>query len=410
MTELRDIIPNATTAELELVARYAALPDDPRRELAFASFAETGLPHRRMEAWRWTDFKAGLKTLEKPAGPDRADPFAKLSGAVFAFGDKAVSIPDALPAGVKLHIRNEPQAMGNAEDMPLGALTAALVGKAGGLNTLLIEVTEPVAEPLRFVFSGGGAEASFARVTILVREGAWLNLIESHLGGAGFSSSLFRFDVKAGAKLSRTLYQAGGADEAHAITTAVHLDAGASYGQTMLAFGAKVSRLETRVTLQEDEASVRLDAAYLAGKGKHVDITSHVRHGARTCVTKQLTKGAVVDGGRGIFQGKFLVPRYVGQFTDADMQHHALLLEDGAEVFAKPELEIYADDVECAHGNTCGALDENALFYMRQRGLPETAARALLTEAFVSEALEHADETAREIMLDAARDWLAGHA
>ena len=88
------------------------------------------------------------------------------------------------------------------------------------------------------------------------------------------------------------------------------------------------------------------------------------------------------------------------------MQHQALLLEDGAVVFAKPELEIYADDVECAHGNTSGALDPNQLFYMRQRGIPEAEARALLTEAFIAEALEEASDSVRDALLDAARSFL----
>ena len=102
------------------------------------------------------------------------------------------------------------------------------------------------------------------------------------------------------------------------------------------------------------------------------------------------------------------MPRKVGQRTDAAMQHHALLLEDGAEVFAKPELEIYADDVECAHGNTCGALDGDQLFYLRQRGIPETEAKALLTQAFVAEALESAPDPVAEILRAAAEAWLKG--
>ena len=92
--------------------------------------------------------------------------------------------------------------------------------------------------------------------------------------------------------------------------------------------------------------------------------------------------------------------------TDADMQHKALLLEDGAVVFAKPELEIYADDVECAHGNTSGALDDDQLFYMRQRGLPEKTARALLTQAFVAEAFAEAGAL-EEVLRAEAESWLA---
>jgi Fe-S cluster assembly protein SufD len=191
-----------------------------------------------------------------------------------------------------------------------------------------------------------------------------------------------------------------------AATAAVQLDEGADYRQTTLAFGGKLTRLETRLTHQETGAKATLNAAYLCADGHHADITTEVRHGAPSCVTRQLTKGAVLDGGRGVYQGKFFVPRNVGQKTDADMQHNALLLEEGAEVFAKPELEIYADDVECAHGNTSGALDANQMFYMRQRGIAEEEARALLTEAFIAEALEQAGEL-EDVLREQARAWLA---
>lgn len=403
---LRDLIADPNAAELELIARYAMLGEDPRRERAFAAFAETGLPHRRLEAWKWTDFRAALPALESPGQAAADDPFASLGPVHITVSASEIAVRAELPAGLTVHERTEPDAFGAAEHLPLGALTAALSGQKGGLAGLVIEVTEDVTTPLRLVFASDGAEASFARLTVLVRPGASIDLIESHLGGAGFSSSLLDLSLQEGAKATRMLYQAGTLGEAQAITADIHLDAGARFEQTVLAFGAKISRLETRLTHRAPGAEAHLDAAYLAGPGHHIDLTSHVRHGAESCVTRQLTKGAVLDGGRGIFQGKFYVPRKVGQHTDAEMQHHALLLENGAEVFAKPELEIYADDVECAHGNTCGALDAGQLFYLRQRGIPEAEARALLTEAFIAEALEEAGEPAGDILLDAARAWL----
>ena len=213
--------------------------------------------------------------------------------------------------------------------------------------------------------------------------------------------------MQEGGAVRRTVLQRGSADEAQAITAVVNLGDKSEYVQTALAFGAKVARLETRLTHQESGSHATLNGAYLCAQGFHADFTSHVRHGAPSSVTRQVTKGAVLDGGTGVFQGKFHVPRTIGQHTDADMQHQALLLEDGAEIFAKPELEIYADDVECAHGNTSGALDPNQLFYMRQRGIPDAQARALLTEAFVSEALEEANDGVRDALLDAARSFLA---
>ncbi len=115
-----------------------------------------------------------------------------------------------------------------------------------------------------------------------------------------------------------------------------------------------------------------------------------VKHNAPGGSTRQLIKGVARKGGRGVFQGKIVVERGA-QRTDARQYHHGMLLEEGAEIFAKPELMIHADDVQCAHGNTAGGLDESALFYMRSRGVAEAEARALLTEAF---------------LLDALPDWL----
>lgn len=404
---LKDKFRNPGPAELELVARYAMLPENGARERAFDAFAETGLPHRRLEAWKWTDFKAALKQIEASAKPNQCMPLPTGDAPVIRFTPEGFTLPETLPNGIQLFPRKEAQALGHAETVPLGAMTAALAGRVGGLDTLIVEVTEKVDVPLHVVSTGDRGETNFARVAVIVRDGAHLDLIESHVGGAGFSSFLIEIGVQAGGSVRRTVLQRGSSDEAQAVTAIVTLNEGSEYTQTALAFGAKICRIETRLTHQGSGSTAVLNGAYLSAKGFHTDFTSHVRHGAPSSVTRQVTKGAVLDGGKGVFQGKFYVPRTVGQHTDADMQHQALLLEDGAEVFAKPELEIYADDVECAHGNTSGALDPNQLFYLRQRGIPEAQARALLTEAFIAEALEEANEGVRDALVDAARSFLS---
>ncbi|KCZ87299.1 FeS assembly protein SufD [Hyphomonas hirschiana VP5] len=404
-TALKDMIRNPTVAELELVARYAALKPDPRRERLFEAFALTGLPHRRNEEWRWSDFKAAVGALEASATPPAADPLASDDVATLKFTPQGYEAPASLPPGLRLLPKEEVQAMSGAEDAPLGALAAALSGAKNAPATLLAEVSGETPVRLHMVFSGPGA-INAARVVFLVRPGAELQVSESHLGGAAFSASLIEFTLQPGARLNRVVYQRGGKGEAQAITALIHQETDAQTKQTVLAFGAKVSRIETRLVHQETGSHATLNAAYLAGDGYHVDFTSHVRHGARACITRQATKGAVVNGGRGVFQGKFHVPRNAGQQTDASMQHNALLLEDGAEVFAKPELEILADDVQCAHGNTSGALDAAQLFYLRQRGIPLVQARAMLTEAFIAEALE--DAGVHEDALRAqAQAWLS---
>lgn len=399
MSALKDLIRNPNAAELDLIARYAELPNDGRRERTFQAFAKNGLPHRRMEAWRWTDFKAALPELS--GATRQADPFEEIEGPTLVFSNGGVSGDDALPEGMRSFRKSDGQALGGAEELPMGAITAALAAE-----TLMIEVTDPIDVPVRLVFTGTG-DASFSRVVFVVRPGASISVIESHIGGASLNGALLNFGLQKGARLDRTLIQPAASDQTFAITAEAHLDEEAHYQQTALAFGAKLARIETRVHHHETGAEAILNAAYLAAAGHHIDFTSYVRHGAVACVTDQRTKGAVLDGGTGVFQGKFHVPRHVGQKTDANMQHNALLLEEGAVVNAKPELEIYADDVECAHGNTCGALDAEALFYMRQRGIPESVARALLTEAFISEALDTAHPSAVDRLREEAQGWLA---
>lgn len=200
----------------------------------------------------------------------------------------------------------------------------------------------------------------------------------------GLEARAADYVVAPGARLTRIVLQTGsGAPLSFASVT---LGAGASYRQFVLAQGGKLARFETHVTAEGAGAEVALNGLYLAAAGRHADLTSTVTHQSTGGVTRQLVKGVARKGGRGVFQGKIVVERGA-QKTDARQHHQALLLEEGAEVFAKPELMIHADDVSCAHGNTVGALDLNALFYMRSRGLPEAEARALLTEAFLAEAI-----------------------
>lgn len=211
--------------------------------------------------------------------------------------------------------------------------------------------------------------------------------------------------VHAGGVLTRVVVQTQGAGVPLSAWR-VTLEAGATFRQVIYAEGARLARFETEVTVGGAGAVVELNGAYLVSAGRHADMTSTVTHAQAGAATRQLVKGAVRAGGRGVFQGKILVAPHA-QNTDARQNHHALLLEDGAEVFAKPELEIHADDVACAHGNTVGGLDAMALFYMRSRGIPETEARALLVEALLTDAVP--DDLPPELhaeILGRIRAWL----
>jgi Fe-S cluster assembly protein SufD len=215
----------------------------------------------------------------------------------------------------------------------------------------------------------------------------------------------FTAHVKAGATLTRVVVQTA-SDGVPLGAIRVRLDVGATFRQFIYAEGARLARFETEVTVEGEGAHVELNGVYLVDDGRHADLTSQVIHAQPGGETRQLIKGVARKGGRGVFQGKILVTPHAQQ-TDARQNHHALLLEDGAEVFAKPELEIHADDVQCAHGNTVGGLDADALFYMRQRGLPEAQARALLIEAFLGEAVSASlPEELRAEILQRIGSWL----
>lgn len=371
----------------------------------FATFLEDGLPNGRLEGWRWSDFESALQA-ENVDLLSAVDPFKDSDAIRFNLTNFSMANKNHAKENLKFNLVEDFDQINGAGCSSLIALTKALSTTAGKPSALSIEVLGQIEVPLHLVFASSGNRANFNRIKISVRPGSSVKLIESHLGGSQLSSTILEIDVNEGGSLTRTVYQSGSDQQVQFVYADVRLQDNSSFVQAALAFGSKVSRLETNLVYQGEHAESKIMAAYVIGEGKHVDFTTVVNHSAQHCKTDQLTKGAVKNGGRGVFQGKFLVPKDVGQYSDATMQHHALLLGDRAEVFAKPELEIYADDVACAHGNTSGCLDPNQLFYLRQRGIPEPLAKTMMTEAFISETFNNIPDTNKHILLALVKDGL----
>ncbi len=150
---------------------------------------------------------------------------------------------------------------------------------------------------------------------------------------------------------------------------------------------------------------MHLNGAQLLGGQQHGDITTVVAHDAPSCASRQTVKNVLTDRARGVFQGRIEVAR-VAQKTDGYQMNQALLLSPHAEIDCKPQLEIYADDVKCSHGATVGELDADQLFYLRSRGIPDEAARAILVRAFLAEAMDPiAHEGARALLEGAIEAW-----
>lgn len=326
----------------------------------------SSFPTRRVEAWKYTDLRRFLRETP-PVSPE---------------GEVAPGGPFAALGGDELAVVN---------------------GRCEGFPGLIAEGPGDHVARLRFVSTADGAGHQ-ARVAVEVRAGASLLLLESYERQAsGYVSNLaLDIVVGAGARLTRVVIEDDAGDALSISTATVTLGEGAAFGQTVLTTGARLQRHETRLAHPGAGGEVRIDGLYLLDGARHADLTSVVRHTGPNGVTSQLTKGVVRDAARGVFQGKIVVERGADG-TDARMGHHALILGERAEVDAKPELEIYADDVQCAHGNTVGNLDEAALFYMQQRGLPADEARALLTQAFLIEVVDRIEhDGAREVV----REWL----
>jgi Fe-S cluster assembly protein SufD len=342
--------------------------------MSLASALKTGdvaeLPSRRQEDWRWSDLRGLIRTLPPASPPGDA---ARLEDGPFAT------------------LAAEPMVFLNGR-LILGAASMSIA--AGAERTLA----------LRFI-SHAHATAHHAAFSLDLAPGAKVVLLESYEGEgeAYVADAALDIRIAAGARLERIVIVDEAADAVAVSTAEVHLEPAATLAQIVLTRGAKRQRHETRVHHGGGGADLRLDGLYLLDGRGHADLTTAVTHEGVDGATRQLTKGAVRGASRAVFQGRIVVAEGADR-TDARMGHHALILSDRAEVDAKPELEIYADDVACAHGNTVGALDEDALFYARSRGIPEPEARAMLTEAFVGEVVDRIEHAgAREV----AAAWVA---
>jgi Fe-S cluster assembly protein SufD len=324
------------------------------------------LPSRRDEDWRWTDLRGLIRQM----------PAASPEGRAWAW------------------------------DSPLSGQVDVEVGVVNGRGSTDLEVAAGEEKFVAWRFlSTTEAGAHNAELWVTVGEGGKLTLVESYEGVSGgyLANTMVNIRLAKGAKVERIVFAADHADGVSVVDAKVELAPDAAYSQTVLTHGARRQRIETRVAHPGAHAQLRLDGAYLLEGQHNADLTTVVEHQGVDGTTSQLTKGVVRDQSRGVFQGRIVVAEGADR-TDARMGHHALILSDKAEIDAKPELLIFADDVQCAHGNTIGALDEEALFYAEQRGMPEDLARALLTAAFVGEVIERIEHDAvREV----AQAWAA---
>ena len=389
---------------LELLAAPRPADWEALRQTAETRLQDQTFPTTKDEDWKYIDLKELRDTTFTPGKVAEVEiaehilPEARGTRLVFANGHFAphLSNTSALPPGVRmLHLASASEAA-----MGLGALaTPASSDVFANLNHarftdgayLFVPKHVRVEAPLHVLFvasqEGPAATCSLPRLNILLERDAEAQIIEEYAGhGHYLTNAVVEVQLRENATLVHERIQRESKDAFHIASLAVRLDRNARYVCRTLSLGARLSRQTPVVRMAEEGAELELNSLALLDQEQVADTHSLIDHLVPRCTSRQLHK-TIVDGhSRGIFNGKIFVHPGAQQ-TDARQQARSLLLSEQARVDAKPELEIFADDVKCAHGAAIGQLDPEELFYLQSRGLNLETARNLLTYGFAADLL-----------------------
>ena len=414
-----------------LKTRGAAGPDWLRdlRETAMRRFRDRGFPTTRDEDWRFTNISPIVATAFASSGPrpsaDEVAPHlfdaAHAHVAVLAAGVFApdLSSLDGLPAGVAV------ESLAGAIAGGSGAARGALAHVAAGdhpfmwLNTGLFEdgvfIHVPagvaVERPIHVHVasdSGSAPVATHPRILIVAGENSQVTIIESYGGPEGqqyLTNAVTEAAVEPGAVVHHVKVQRESRKAFHVAGTFARLGRGAVFASHNISLGGGIVRNDISALMDGEGAEATLNGLYLADGDRLVDNHTAIDHAKAHCPSHELYKGVLGGKARAVFNGKIFV-RQDAQKTNAKQTNKALLLSDDAQINTKPQLEIFADDVKCTHGAAIGQLDEDALFYLRARGIGRNDARQLLIRAFAGEVLEQVQpasirERLETLMLDA---------
>jgi Fe-S cluster assembly protein SufD len=391
------------------------------RENALESFEKLGFPTTAMEEWKYTNvaplargkFEPGFLDQKSARAFDAGQledflyPEARQSRLVFVNGiyRAELSSLDSLPEGVvAMDLAGALESDAHAEmlrarlarmaDYQEDAFTALNTAFLSSGAFLFIKKGVRAETPVHLLFlseaQDGRQTVSFPRVFVVVEENSEATMIESY-GSAGdevyWTNAVVEIALGDGARLEHYKVQRESATGFHISTTRADLGRASSYNSTNINLGAQLSRHTIGVAFAQEGAECRVDGLYIVTTGQHADTHSLIDHQRPHCTSKQLYKGILDGKARAVFNGKVFV-REGAQGTDAQQTNRNLLLSNEARVDTKPQLEIFADDVKCAHGATVGQLEEEELFYLVSRGLHRELAQNLLTYGFAEEVIE----------------------
>jgi Fe-S cluster assembly protein SufD len=394
---------------------------------AAARLQAMGLPARRDEYWKWTDPAPLLAAEVAPSPALRVERpiFAALDRVRLVFTDgvfdaAASDSPDlagvtitrlANAGGVSDDWQGSYGALESAGQVPVKRPLAAL-NTARATDGLLIHVQGRAPRPLHISYrqTTDSCEAMLHHC-LRLDPGAELTLLETGTAAAR-ANLVLEVEVGAGARFHHIRPQGRAAGRRVVSHIFARIHAGALFKSFTLSADGALTRNEAVLDIVGDGAVAHIAGAALGDGGQapfHHDDTVFITHGAQGCESRQVFKKVLKHGATGVFQGKILV-RPGAQKTDGYQISQALLLDENSQFLAKPELEIYADDVKCSHGSTTGAIDEDALFYLRSRGVPRQEAEALLILSFLADAIAEIEDSAIQAEVIARLEgWLAQH-
>ena len=403
------------------------------RQRAFEAYERVGLPHRRIEDWKYTDLRVLMRDVLPLAGAPDAAALTRAAAAlklhaiegarrlVLVDGVFAPNLSETggLEKGLAIRTLREVLEAGDARLQaqllgPENPDTMVALNSAMMTDGVVIEVADGAAltQPLHIVHvaSGAAPSAMFTRSLLRLGKAASATLVESYIAAASAKTyqvhdSLI-VSIGDGARLDHVRLVEDSREAFNITSSQVTLGAKAHFNTFGLTSGSNVSRYQATIAFAGEGSRVETNGVNLLNGRQHADSTLFLDHAVPNCGSREIFRSVVDDRGHSVFQGRIIV-RPHAQKTDAKMMTRALLLSDEAEADNKPELEIFADDVTCGHGATTGALDESLLFYLRARGLPEKEAQSLLIQAFVGEAIESiVNDGMRELAVTAAQRWL----
>jgi len=396
-----------------------------RRE-AFETYERLGLPHRRIEEWKYTDLRALVgEVLPLAAAPDaaalkraadavKAHAIAGARKLVLVDGVFVADLSDVKALAAEASVKTLRETLEKDAALLKTVCTDAVIALNAAMATdgvvLSIADGAQLSAPIQIIHIATAASASaFTRSQLAVGNGARATIIESFVAAGAKAyqvSDAVIVTIGDNADVAHIRLLDDAPDAVNITSQFVTVGANTKVNFFNMTTGAAVSRLQGFITLAGEGSELAINGVNLLKKTEHGDTTLVVDHAVPNCVSREIFRAVIDDRAHSVFQGRIIV-RPDAQKTDGKMMTRALLLSDEAEADNKPELEIFADDVSCGHGATAGALDDSLLFYLKARGLPEKQAQALLIQAFVGEAIEQiADDGLREHVIGIAERWL----